>query len=85
VAYGSKMLVCSGAATAFLIAAVVLVIVRQWAIAGACALVAVVWFVVLLRVAARGNAAERREAIAQSEKAVEAIGRAESGGWKPKR
>jgi membrane protein implicated in regulation of membrane protease activity len=67
------------------IAAVILGFVRAWWAGGLCAGLAVASFLVLLRIVRSGTDAERAALIDLGERAIGAAGRAQSGGWSPRR
>jgi membrane protein implicated in regulation of membrane protease activity len=85
VTYAGKVYWTVGATGVLVVAAVILGALHFWWIAAVLAIVAVVAFLLAVRIAHSGTGSQRSELVKAGEQAIGAAGRAESGGWTPQR
>jgi hypothetical protein len=83
--YATKVYGSVYAAGTFLVAAVIVGFFHLWWVAGLLGIGGLVGFVVAVRNARSGSESERRQFVEAGERALGAAGRAEGGGWSPRR
>ena len=83
--YSTKVYGSVYAAATCLVAAVMLVFVHHWWVAGVVGLGGVLGFGFAVRNARSGTESDRRQLTEAGERGLAAAGRAEGGGWSPRR
>jgi hypothetical protein len=83
--YPTKVYGSFYAAGTCLVAAVILGFFHLWWVAGLVGIAGVIGLVVAARITRSGSESERRRLVEAGERGIGAAGRAEGGGWNPRR